>query len=44
MVILLLFVIYLCFVSLGLPDSLLGAALPSISKALNIDSSLISLS
>lgn len=42
MVILLLFVIYLCFVSLGLPDSLLGAALPSISKALNIDSSLIS--
>ena len=42
MVTLLLLVIYLCFISLGLPDSLLGAGLPSISASLNVDSSLMS--
>ena len=42
MVTILLIVIYLCFISLGLPDSLLGAGLPSISTSLGVDSSLIS--
>lgn len=42
MVTLLLLVIYLCFISLGLPDSLLGAGLPSISSSLNVESSTMS--
>lgn len=39
---LLLAVIYLCFVSLGLPDSLFGAGLPIISSSLNITTSMLS--
>ena len=35
----LLIVIYLVFISLGLPDSLIGTAWPAISTSLNIDES-----
>lgn len=42
MVALLLAIIYLCFVSLGLPDSLLGAGWPTMYKDLNVDSSFVS--
>lgn len=42
MTIFLITIIYLCFVSLGLPDSLLGAAWPSIHTSMNLDSSLVS--
>lgn len=43
MAVLLIAIIYLCFISLGLPDSLLGAAWPSIHQSLNLDSSLVSI-
>ena len=40
MSILLLLVIYLIFISLGLPDSLIGSSWPAIYQSLNISSSL----
>ena len=43
MYLLLLAIIYLSFIALGLPDSLLGAAWPVMHVDLNIDKSLASL-
>lgn len=41
MTILLLVIIYLCFISLGLPDSLLGSAWSLIHLDFNVDISLM---
>ena len=40
MSILLLVIIYIVFISLGLPDSLIGSSWPSISNTLEISASL----
>lgn len=43
MALLLLAIIYLAFISLGLPDSLLGSAWPTIHKKMNVDVDLMGL-